>query len=91
MEAIPGVKLPTFDRTPDQSVSQIGPWTAVCKKEVDEDGDESWEIEIRGPLAAFYLQYDDAEFHADRADAEMDALSKVSAIAAILEPLQRYL
>jgi hypothetical protein len=91
MEAIP-VKVPEWDRTQDKSVARIGPWTATCAKEVDEDdGTIFWEVDVEGPWAADYLQYFDSEYHGDRTDAEWDAVCKVSGIAGILEPLQRYL
>lgn len=92
MEAIPNVKLPKWDRTEHKSTARIGPWTAVCTEQVDED-DETiyWEVSIEGPWAGDYLQYFDPEYHGRRTDAEWDATCKVSGIAGILEPLQRYL
>ena len=86
------VKVPEWVRSDVTSICCVGPWKLRVTKETDEaDGEMYWEVDITGPRAAEYLQYFDLETHSTREDAEWDAVTKVSGIADILEPLQRYL
>ncbi len=90
------VKTPTWDRArlgeENRSVCTIGPWTATCVPEVDEDGDLFWVVKsIDGPYSKEHAEYWDDEYHSTQEDAEYEAIRRISCIADLLEPLQRYL
>ncbi len=88
----PNVKVPKWTRSEDLSICDVGPWKLRVTKETDEDdGKVYWEVDVTGPGAPEHLQYFDFEPHSTCEDAEYDAVIKVSSIAGILEPLQRYL
>lgn len=86
------VKVPKWDRTEERSTTQVGPWTATCELDPpDEDDDRFWSVHLKGPFVEEYFEHWDKEWHSTRGQAEYDAMSSISNVASLLEPLQRYL
>lgn len=84
------VKVPKWTRTDDLSECVVGPWT-VKVLAVVEEGDTCWNIKIKGPFVELVREFWEQPDSTERAYVEVEAIHRLSKLADVLEPLQRYL